>query len=388
MLAPSPHTAVLHVALNPVTGPWSVMRELAKAQAKSGLYAGSGIGLITYADWPSQYEAELDSLSLPAFRARTPRMFGTASFLWQCLHKPPIRRWVREFAVTTGANSVVVHFHNAWLSGVFVPIAYTNGITVKTVATVHGVTSDFNSKAVRHWLHRWMAHRLVRYGVSLTSVDSQSLKVLEAACGIPARNFSVVHNGVPALTLCRATTPPSLTVGHVGTLNRVKGWRLAAEGVKAARSTGRDVRFIVAGMGPDEGEVRRCAAEHPDWFEYVGFVHCPQVSVLPRLDAFVLMAEKEGLPMSIIEAMSSGLPVISTPVGGIPDAVIPKVTGLLIARDAACLAEALSFLYDNREALAAMSRRTLSLFAEQFEIQRIVHAYDQVYRVDPSKQRG
>jgi len=379
----SSSTSILHVALNPVTGPWSVMRELAKAQAASGLYAGVGIGLITYGDWPKSYEAELAALNLPAFRARTPRMFGTASFLWQRIQKPPIRRWIRELAAATSAPSVVIHLHNAWLSGVFVPIADTKGITVHTVATVHGVNADFIGQPIRHRLHCWMAQRLMRFNVRLTSVDSKNPQAAEAVFGIPRTKFSVVPNGVPAARSTapsRATRAEFLTVGHVGTLNSVKGWRLAAEGVMAARATGRDIRFIVAGTGPDEPEVRRWASEHPDWFEYAGFVHSPQTSILPRLDAFVLMAEREGLPMAIIEAMSVGLPVISTAVGGIPDAVTDGRTGYLIPRDAGALAQVLCDTFDHPEKHRHLSEQTLRIFQEKFEITGVVKAYDQIYK--------
>ena len=384
-------TSVLHVALNPVTGPWSVMRELAKAQAASGFYAGVGIGLITYGDWPQQYETELTALRLPSFRARTPRMFGTASFLWQRIQKPPIGRWVRELAAATGAQTVVVHFHNAWLSGVFVPIGGTKGITVQTVATVHGVNADFIGQPIRHRLHRWMAQRLMRFNVSLTSVDSQNPRMAEAVFGIPRTKFSVVPNGVPAaqsIARSRAMRADLLTVGHLGTLNHVKGWRLAAEGVMAARSTGRNIRFIVAGAGPDEPEVQRWASEHPDWFEYAGFVHDPQVSFLPQLDAFVLMAEREGLPMAIIETMSVGLPVISTAVGGIPDAVTDGRTGYLISRDAGALAQVLCDTFDHPEKRRHMSEQTLLIFQEKFEITGVVKAYNQVYRISMQKAGG
>ena len=359
------------------------MRELAKAQAASGLYAGVGIGLITYGDWPKQYEVELAALNFPAFHARTPRMFGTASFLWQRLQKPPIRRWIQELAAATGAETVVVHFHNAWLSGVFLPVCGIKGVTVQTVATVHGVNADFIGQPLRHKLHRWMAQRLVRFNARLTSVDSQNPQVAEAVFGIPRTKFAIVPNGVPALQPIApslAPRPGVLTIGHVGTLNRVKGWRLAAEGIMAARATGRDIRFIVAGTGPDEPDVRRWAAEHPDWFAYAGFVHNPQATILPRLDAFVLMAEREGLPMAIIEAMSVGLPVISTAVGGIPDAVTNGQTGYLIPREAGALSQALCDAFDHPEKLCQMSGQTLRSFHGKFEITGVVRAYDLIYK--------
>src|ERR1039458_5968031 len=90
MMLPSANVAVLHVALNPVTGPWSVMRDLAVAQAASGRYSAVGLGVIISKDWPSEYDEELTQTKLPAYRASTIKAFGTAQFLWQRLQRPPI----------------------------------------------------------------------------------------------------------------------------------------------------------------------------------------------------------------------------------------------------------------------------------------------------------
>lgn len=380
-MAASKNPAVLHVGLNPVTGPWSVMRELAKAQAKSGLFAGVGIGLITYGDWSKQYETELQGLGLPGFRATTPKMFGTASFLWQRIQKPPLAEWVRQLAVTTGARSVIVHFHNAWLSGVFIPIASPLDVEIRVVVTFHGVNADFVGQPIRLRLHRWMAQRLIRHAATLTSVDSQNPRVAEELFGIPQQKFTVIPNGAPSVSIAvqKQTAAGSLVVGHVGTLNQVKGWRIIADAVQVARATGRDIRLIVAGTGPDESSVRQWAKEHPAWFEYVGFVHDPQRNILPRLGAFVLMAEREGLPMAIVEAMSVGLPVITTPVGGIPDAVIHGKTGLLISRAASSLAAAICSLSDDREKLNEMGTQALKRFQTEFLIDRVVYKYNQLY---------
>src|SRR5580692_5103679 len=111
--------AILHVALNPLTGAWSVMRELSKAQAVSGLYAAVGLGVITDSRWPALYATELQTSGMPHYQAHTPKMFGTAQFLWQRLQRPPIDEWVDDLLDRSGAKLCVVHFHNAWLSGAF-----------------------------------------------------------------------------------------------------------------------------------------------------------------------------------------------------------------------------------------------------------------------------
>ena len=68
-----------------------------------------------------------------------------------------------------------------------------------------------------------------------------------------------------------------------------------------------------------------------------GFVANPREMVLPKVDALVLMSEQEGLPMAIIEALSMGVPVIATAVGGVPEAVIDgqkRAAGRTVGRGA------------------------------------------------------
>ena len=171
--------AVLHVALNPVTGPWSVMRDLALAQAASGRYSAVGIGVITSKDWPSQYDNELKQSGLPAYRASTIKAFGTAQFFWQRFQRPPIRDWVGDLMLKSGAKRAVIHFHNAWMSGVFLPLRDSPPSQIKIVATFHGVNAMLEGKPIRRCLHRWMAARLPRFGVWLTSVDHGNLPLAE-----------------------------------------------------------------------------------------------------------------------------------------------------------------------------------------------------------------
>lgn len=61
--------AILHIALQPLTGPWSVMRELAKAQSRSSVYAGVGVGVIADHTWPALYRIELERSDYHYFKS-------------------------------------------------------------------------------------------------------------------------------------------------------------------------------------------------------------------------------------------------------------------------------------------------------------------------------
>lgn len=77
--------------------------------------------------------------------------------------------------------------------------------------------------------------------------------------------------------------------------------------------------------------------------------------------------------MSVIEAMAAGLPVVTTPVGGIPELIEDEKTGLLFPPgDANALAEKISFLLDNKDARIAMGKKAQQKAREQMDIKGYV----------------
>ena len=100
---------------------------------------------------------------------------------------------------------------------------------------------------------------------------------------------------------------------------------------------------------------------------------------MSRLDILCLMSQWEGLPMSIVEAMSVGLPVIATEVGGVREAVVHQQTGLLVPRTTEALVEAIDGLLRDRSRLGAMQQRARQVFEERFTLAHVVAQYQRVY---------
>lgn len=357
------------------------MRELARAQAASGKYASVSVGVVTYRDWPATYQSELAACGLPVFRSFTPKMFGTASFLFQRLQRPPIEKWVQEISRQSKARQVVVHFHNAWMSGVFLPL---RKCTVKSaaVATFHGVNAFLDRQPLRHRAHQWMARRLLSYNATLTSVDAANLERAESIFGIPKNRLTIVPNGVTATT-ARACPfldgKPKLTIGHVGSLIPQKGWKIAAEAVITGAKAGVPCRMIIAGAGPQEPEARAMAAAYPQIIEFRGFVPDPRQNLMPELDILAVMSSHEGLPMSAVEALSVGLPIAGTNVGGMAEVIKHGETGFLIERSSTPLHQVIANVAANQNNLEQLSKASLNYFKERFEISKIIEGYDSVY---------
>ena len=105
--------------------------------------------------------------------------------------------------------------------------------------------------------------------------------------------------------------------------------------------------------------------------------------LLSRANVFLLPSYKEGLPMSILEAMNYGLPVISTTVGGIPEVIKPGTNGFLMSPgDKKALKEAIDYFIEHPEDIFKMGRQG-KLRSRDFDIHSIkselMAAYESIY---------
>ena len=95
---------------------------------------------------------------------------------------------------------------------------------------------------------------------------------------------------------------------------------------------------------------------------------------------FVLSSDYEGLPLSILEAMSIGLPVVSTDVGGVKEAVLDGVTGFLVNRgDRLRLGEKITELIDNPELRTKFSKNGLAHYEKHFQLENMCDQTMKVY---------
>jgi glycosyltransferase involved in cell wall biosynthesis len=142
-----------------------------------------------------------------------------------------------------------------------------------------------------------------------------------------------------------------------------------------------DVVLLLIGSGPLEQEVRAAVArEHLE--DHVRFLGSrPDVlELLAGLDVFVLNSRFEGLPISLLEAMASEVPVVATRVGGVPEALIDGEGGRLIEPgDPAALAAALTELLLDPVRRGSMGAAGARRVAADFEIGAAVARHQWIY---------
>ena len=180
----------------------------------------------------------------------------------------------------------------------------------------------------------------------------------------------------------RAATRAALGLGEgefavlcVANLRPEKGAGAFIEAVTRARRGGaRRLRGLIAGDGPERDRVKALAAE-ADGVELLGS-RGDVPDLLAACDAFCLLSEAEAMPMSILEAMALGRPVLTTDVGGAAEAVADGETGLVVpAGDPDAAAAALIGLADHPGQASRMGERGRARQRERFGGEAMVDGY-------------
>lgn len=173
------------------------------------------------------------------------------------------------------------------------------------------------------------------------------------------------------------------TVGALGRLVRNKGLEELIEGIALLREQGTMVRCLLAGDGPLRGDLE-ALAERRGVQNLVGFkgaVPPDRVgSFLDHLDVLAMPSLSEAMPMSVLQAMAYGLPVVATDVGGNTDLVTHGVNGLVVPPgDAMALVHALSEMAANADRRQAMGRMGLSIVDSRYSETSVWPEWEELY---------
>jgi glycosyltransferase involved in cell wall biosynthesis len=154
-------------------------------------------------------------------------------------------------------------------------------------------------------------------------------KVVSIPTGVGKEFFNAEKNREAKLKY--GLNVDSIVITNVGILRSVKGQEVTLNSVGKVVEVIPRAKFLIAGDGPARKRLEKMAedlaiARH---VVFTGFVEkIPEIYSFT--DVAILSSWSEGLPQSILQAMASGVPVVATKVGGVPEVVIHEKTGLLV----------------------------------------------------------
>jgi glycosyltransferase involved in cell wall biosynthesis len=231
---------------------------------------------------------------------------------------------------------------------------------------------------------------LSRFADHITTVSDPVTRFLRDQIGIPSRKLQTIPNGVlvevfrDAQGLTRERwcwSKEDVVIGCVARLEAEKGHAILLTAFHRLQRRYPRARLLIVGDG-SLGPALRAQAAALGIDGAVQFLGARDdiPALLATCDVFVLPSLKEGVPLSILEAMSAGKAVVASAVGSIPHIVSHGETGLLVPPgDAQALEHALASLVEEDPARTHLGQRGQAFVSEHYHFHRTVRAYRQVY---------
>ena len=255
-----------------------------------------------------------------------------------------------------------------------------------TVVEVHGVYAhrglaiNLAQKMYLHIIGRWEFKKatLVR---CLTKEDAQEI----IRYGAPLHKIRIVPNPVDTELFKPSLNRDNNTLIWTGRMVPEKGlpYLIKALSIVVHEDKHKEVRLLLIGDGSQRSFIikliKKYNVQHNTFL--LGILPRKKIAVhLSKASIFVFPSIREGMPISLLEALSSGLPVVGTRISGVRDLVIHGYNGLLVPpKNSRALATAISYLLENEDLRDRMSKNARKYIVANFDYQKVLPQLEQLY---------
>lgn len=271
----------------------------------------------------------------------------------------------------------ILHTHNMNPHFFGALAACAVGVPV-VIHTKHGRNyPDRRVAVLKNWFLSFFTNRVV-------TVSSDAATVVRQIEHVPTQRTTVIRNGIDIDRF-----PPVVRNGkcggkeaiHVGRLNISKDQTTLLHAARIVADTDKDFRLTIVGDGPERDQLHSLTQELKleKIVRFLGERHDVN-ALLAQADFFVLSSVEEGIPLTVLEAMAAGLPVVATRVGGNAEVVIPNQTGLLVkSREPPDLAGAMLAMLDDPEKARRMGLAGRDRVEREFDVKKVTASYESLY---------
>jgi len=259
---------------------------------------------------------------------------------------------------------------------------------LKAVVRTHHGQGMLRSKGLNGWVEKINAHLLTKHHISV----SEDLREFLKKNSYGQSKITTIHNGIDFERMYLGKGSDFLrndfnigenviVIGTMGRMEPIKGHKYFIEGARLILEKEKNICFVIVGDGALMEEMRNYAEKLniTQQIRFAGFRH-DSVNCLMMFDIFALTSVHEGIPITLLEAMSLGKPIVATNVGGIPEVIENKYSGILIpSKNPSSFADACLMVLNNnslREKLCVNARTEVrKRFSLEENIVRTVQLY-------------
>lgn len=254
----------------------------------------------------------------------------------------------------------------AWLSGVKC-----------RVHTIHNIASKDGGRLEQR-INRFLIKHLHVIPVSLSDIIQETVV---KTYNIPKEKSPVVFNGVP-LEKCVQHKKYEVAKKfiHIGRFTEQKNHLMLIKAFVKAHEQVDDIELYLYGCGELQNEAKEIS-QKLNALKYIHFCGTTDnvYNVLNDADCFILPSKWEGIPMTLIEAMGSALPIIASKVGGVENMLVNEKSAILINPVENEIIEAILKLYNNIELCKKIGQEALCE-SKKFSAENMAEAYSNIYR--------
>jgi glycosyltransferase involved in cell wall biosynthesis len=289
-------------------------------------------------------------------------------------------RAIRSFVVANGVDVVHSHGYKSNFYGYFA----AKGLDAAFVSTCHLWTGA--TPSIR--LYEFLDSLLLRRARRIVGVSDPITKSL-CKSGIPKSKISTVYNGTDLLRFSRSSSTlreelgagNRLLIGTVGRLETQKGIEYFVRAARDVIAELPEALFIIVGEGSLRSRLRDliCDLKLDSHVRLLG-ERVDMPGVYSSLHLFVLASIDEGMPMTILEALAAGCPVVATQVGSVEKLILHEETGLLVeARNVQALREAIVRCLRDTSFARRLAANGLQHVRNSFSAEAMARNYLKIY---------
>jgi glycosyltransferase involved in cell wall biosynthesis len=289
-----------------------------------------------------------------------------------------VGRVVRAVGSMARRRPEIAHAHNP--SSLPYALLAKASVRARVVMTRHG---QQQKRLIGNW--QW------RCADAVVAVSQSVAALMQAEHPAIAHKISVIANGVHLAGGHRSRAEVRADLGlrdervgiMVARLDRFKGHNSLLQALSILREQKLPATMLLVGDGPERTSIEGLAHQldlGPDRLRLLGY-RSDISDLLSAADFFVLPSLAEGLPLSMLEAMAQALPVVVTPVGGIPEVITDGLNGLLVpVNQSETLAQVLAELLRDPARGRSLGSAALHHVRDHYSFERMAQRYEALYR--------
>ena len=257
---------------------------------------------------------------------------------------------------------------------------------IKLVATQHGVPNSEQAERNINIKHRFVLEvnnkilagkfdKLVVVSNDMKRYYSENIQFKEDA-------LEMIHNGIILPNVSEIHSDKKVFfIGSIGRLFPVKDYTLFVKIANEISKVSKEIKYVLAGDGPERVIIQQLVNQYglQDSFKIIGVLD-DTTKFYQDIDVYLNTSLSEGLPLSVLEAMAHGVPVIAANVGGIKEIIAKEDQGILInGRNPMDFAEKCLMLVQNGNLRKSMGFKGRERIIDAFSVGKMAKKYYSLY---------